>query len=108
MLQEELGSMYWFMNTYLILLLDVSHKLTIRYFLQVTVYLGKTIVKVLGGVFICIKETLSASAIPSLHTDAEIVWAKIDVPKEIQFYFVHFVGLLTIYYSHLYSYKNSW
>ena len=30
MLQEELGSVHWFMNTYLILLLDVSHKLTIH------------------------------------------------------------------------------
>ena len=29
-LQEELGSVHWFMNTYLILLLDVSDKLTIH------------------------------------------------------------------------------
>ena len=41
-------------------------------------YLGKSA----DGVFICIKETLSPSAILSLDTDAEIVWAKIDVPKE--------------------------
>ena len=34
-----------------------------------------------GGVFICIKENLSASAIPSLDTDAEIIWAKIDISK---------------------------
>ena len=32
-----------------------------------------------GGVFICIKEHLSAFAIPSLDTDAEIIWAKIDI-----------------------------
>ena len=57
-----------------------------------------------SGVFICIKEALSASEIQSLDTDAEIVWVKIDVFKEIQFLFVHFIDLLTIYYSHLYSY----
>ena len=34
-----------------------------------------------GGIFICIKENLSASSIPSLDTDAEIIWAKIDISK---------------------------
>ena len=50
--QEELGCVHWFMNTHSISLLDASHKLTIhivlqKYFLQVTVYLEKTIVRVL-------------------------------------------------------------
>ena len=45
-------------------------------------YLEKTVVRVLvHGVFICIKGNLSVSAIPSLDTVAEIIWAKIDILK---------------------------
>ena len=35
-----------------------------------------------GGVFICVKDTLSMSAVPSLDTSAELVWAKISLPNK--------------------------
>ena len=53
-----------------------------------------------GGVFICIKENLSASAIPSLNTDAEIIGAKIDISKRNPIFICSFIDPLTIYYSH--------
>ena len=79
---EELGSVHWFMNTYLILLsqIDDSYN-SVEVFPSGYCIFRKDRCEGAGGVFICIKETLSASAIPSLDTDAEIVWAKIDVPK---------------------------
>ena len=43
-----------------------------------------------GGVFICIKENLSASAIPSLDTDAKIIGARIDISKRNPFFICSF------------------
>ena len=47
------------------------------------------------------KKNLSASAIPSLDIDPEIIWAKIDISKRNPILSVYFIDPLTIYYSHL-------
>ena len=35
-----------------------------------------------GRVFICVRDNLSMSAVPSLDTCAELVWAKINFPNK--------------------------
>ena len=56
-----------------------------------------------GGVFVCVKDTLSMSAVPSLDTCAELLWAKII---RIQFLSVHFTDLQIICLSLYFSCKN--
>ena len=44
--------------------------------------LRKDQVKGTGGVFICVEKSLNMTEIPEMNTNAELIWAKVTLPKK--------------------------